>query len=415
MLRDILLIQKRELEKKLQESYVERNVNIKNLDSTMIKVIIGPRRSGKSFFATHALNRFGVFGYANFDDEKLVEVKNYDEIIDALNSIYKAPKCLLLDEIQNIDKWELFANRLQRQGYNLVITGSNSKLLSREMATHLTGRHTLINIFPFSFQEFLMLENRELTKSEIKERLVFYITHGGYPEPLVKKLDHMDYLSTLFSSIIFKDIVKRYRIRSVRAIEDLAAYLVSNIAREFSYNTLSKIAKCKSVHTVERYLNYLEEAFIFFRIERFSPKVKEQIAFSKKIYCIDNGFVYAKAFRLSPDTGRLYENAVAIELKKREMNGIARIYYWKNPQQEEVDFVVKKGIKVKQLIQVCCDVSDIKTRNREVRALVKAGKELKCRNLVIITEDYEAQKQVKWFGIKAKVKFMPLWKWLLAA
>jgi len=413
MIRDILLIQKRELKKTLKENYIERGAALKKINNNLIKVIIGPRRAGKSFFAVHMLNKAGNFGYANFDDEKLVEVKDYDEIVNTINSLYNNPKYLLFDEIQNLNRWELFVNRLQRQGHNLIITGSNSKLLSKELATHLTGRHLLVNIFPFSFNESLKLENKELTESEIKTKLFSYIKYGGYPEPLVKKLDHKDYLSTLFNSIIYKDIVRRFRIRSVQAIEDLAAYLISNIAQEFSYNNLSKVTRCRSVHTVEKYLNYLEETFIFFKLNRFSFKVKEQIAVNKKIYCIDNGFIHAKAFKLSPDMGKLYENAVAIELKKLEGNGTANIYYWKNPQQEEVDFVVKEGLKVKQLIQVCYNLKNIKTKEREIRTLLKASKELKCSNLLVITEGYEAEEQLSWFGIKRKVKFIPLWRWMI--
>ena len=412
MIRDILLIQERELKKNIKEDYVERDANLK-VSNSLIKVIIGPRRAGKSFFAVHMLNKKGGFGYVNFDDERLVGVKDYDEIINAMNLIYDNPKYFLFDEIQNLDKWELFINRLQRQGYNLIITGSNSNLLSRELATHLTGRHLPINILPFSFREFLKLENKELTKNEIKAKLFSYVAKGGYPEPLVKKLDYRDYLLTLLNSVLYKDIVKRFRIRSVQAIEDLATYLVSNIAKEFSYNTLTKVTKCKSVHTVEKYLRYLEEAFIFFRINRFSFKVKEQIDSNKKIYCIDNGLVYAKSFKISPNLGRLYENIVAIELKKMEMNNVSNIYYWKNPQQEEVDFVVRQGLKVKQLIQVCYDLNDIKTKEREIRALVKSSKELKCRDLLVITDDKEGEEQTAWFGIKRKIKFIPLWKWLL--
>ncbi|MCK4492274.1 MAG: ATP-binding protein, partial [Candidatus Altiarchaeales archaeon] len=393
MIRDVLLIQKREIERRLKEEYVERDINLKRFDNDLIKVIIGPRRAGKSFFAIHVLDKLGSFGYANFDDEKLVDVKDYDEIINTINFLYTNPEYLLFDEIQNLDKWELFVNRLQRQGYNIITTGSNSKLLSRELATHLTGRHLQVNILPFSFKEFLKLEKKELTENEVKTRLFTYLTYGGYPEPLVKKLDYKDYLSTLFNSTIYKDIVKRFNVRYPQAIEDLAVYLISNIAREFSYNTLTKVTKCRSVHTVEKYLNHLEEAFILFKINRFSFKVKEQISSNKKIYCIDNGFVYAKAFRFSPDIGRLYENAVAIELKKLEINGVADIYFWKNPQQEEVDFVVKKGLKVDQLIQVCYDINDVKTKEREIRALLKASKELRCKNLQVITEDYEAEEQ----------------------
>jgi len=413
MIRDIILIQKRELENKLKEKYIEREIDAKKIGHILIKVIIGPRRAGKSFFAVHALKNIANFGYANFDDEKLVEIEDYNEIINSINDIYDNPKYLLLDEIQNLKNWELFINRLQRQGYNLVITGSNSKLLSQELSTHLTGRHLLINVFPFSFNEFLKLETKELTEGEIKIKLHSYLTYGGYPEPLIKNLEHRDYLSTLFDSIIYKDIIKRFKIRSVQGIEDLATYLISNIAKEYSYNTLSKMTRCKSVHTIEKYLSYLEEAFIFFKLNRFSFKVKEQISSGKKIYCIDNGLIHAKAFKLSSDLGRLYENIVAIELKKLEMNGAVNIYYWKSKAQEEVDFVVKSSLKVNQLIQVCYDIDDIKTKEREIKALIKAGKEFNCKNLLVITADYEAEEKVSWFGDKGNIKFIPLAKWLL--
>lgn len=409
--RDILLLQKRELEARLGEKYVEKDAKIKE-SGNLIRVITGPRRAGKSFFAIHHLSKLGKFGYANFDDEKLVEVEDYDEIINAIDSIYDGPKNVLFDEIQNLKKWELFVNRLQRQGYRLVITGSNSNLLSRELATHLTGRHTLTQIFPFSFREFIKLDGRELTEIETREKLVRYLTYGGYPEPLVKGLDHREYLSTLLGSVIYKDIVKRFRIRSPQAIEDLALYLISNAAKEFSYNTLSKVTRCRSAHTVEKYLRYLEETFILFRLGRFSFKVKEQIASKKKIYCIDNGFFQSSASVSSKDTGRLYENAVAIELKRREAGG-TKTYYWKNEQQEEVDFVVKQGIKVRQLIQVCCKPEG-GTEKREIRALLKASKDLGCRYLLVITEKTEKSAQMEWFGIKRAVRFVPLWKWLLS-
>jgi len=410
--KEIITLQKREIEAKFEERYIEREQKLK-LNNDLIKVIIGPRRAGKSFFALHFLNKKEKFGYANFDDEKLIEIKNYDEIVTAINSIYDNPKFILFDEIQNLPKWELFANRLQRQGYNLIITGSNSNLLSKELATHLTGRHLLTNIFPFSFKEYLKFEDKELTNTEIKEKLSRYLLNGGYPEILSKKVELKEYLSLLFNSILYKDIIKRYKIRNPKQIEDLAIYLISNIANEYSYNSLAKIGKIKSSHTIEKYFSYLEESFILFSLSRFSYKVKEQITSNKKIYCIDNGFIHANAFKASPDLGKLYENVVALELKRKELNNDIKFYYWKNQQQEEVDFVIKEGIKVKQLIQVCFNIGDLDTKNREIRALIKAGKELKCKNLLIITEDTEKEEKEEWFGDKATIKFMPLWKWLL--
>jgi len=413
MIRDRLVLQKRELDSKLNEKYIERAVAAKRFDNDLIKVIIGPRRAGKSFFAIHALSRLKKFAYVNFDDEYLTSLANYDELTAEINAIYDNPKYVLFDEIQNLPKWELFVNRLQRQGYNLVLTGSNSKLLSKELATHLTGRHLVINMFPFSFKEYIAMEGKELTEQETKAKLHTYITQGGYPEPLIKKLDYKDYLSTLFDSTIYKDIVKRFNIRFPNAIESLSQQLLASIAKEFSYNSLAKTTKLKSVFTVQKYLSYLEEAFLFFQLNRFSYKPKEQIASNKKIYCIDNGFINAKAFKTSQNIGRLYENAVATHLKKMELDKSAEIYYWKNPQQEEVDFVIKQGVEIKQLIQVCYDTSDPKTKQRETRALLKASKELKCKNLLIITENHPAEENAEWFGTKRKIIYKPLWKWLL--
>ena len=145
-------------------------------------------------------------------------------------------------------------------------------------------------------------------------------------------------------------------------------------------------------------------------MNRFSYKLKEQLRFNKKIYCLDNGFIQSKAFKLSPDIGKLYENLVAVELKRRELNNQINIYYWKNEKQEEIDFVIKEGIKIKQLVQVCFNIKNQKTKNREIKALVKGSKELKCDNLLIITDDYENEENI---DKKLKIRFIPLWKWLL--
>ncbi len=414
MLRDAIVLQKRELEKRLAERYVPRQAKLRQQSSDLVKVIIGPRRVGKSFFAIHQLSDLKELGYVNFDDEKLAGLTDYDELLAAVDSIYNHPKVLLLDEIQNLSKWELFANRLSRQGYNLFITGSNAHLLSRELATHLTGRHTSIVLFPFSFPEYLKATTSiELTDNEKKQKLEEYLEQGGYPEPLVKNLDRKEYLSTLFDSIIYKDILRHYKIRNPQGLIDLAQYLLSNPAKEFSYTSLSEVGHCKSVHTVQRYLGYLQEAYLFFTLSRFSYKTREQAGDNKKLYCIDNGLVSAKAFQLSPDRGRRYENAVAIHLKYLESQGGFKLYYWRNIQNEEVDFLIYKNRSVSQLIQVCFDMAKQNVKDREVRALLKASAEVKCKDLLVLTADYEAVEELEWFGIKGKVKFVPLWKWLL--
>ncbi len=413
MLRDIIILQKREFEKRLSERYVPRQVKLRQEKSDLVKVIMGPRRVGKSFYALHRLSDMGKVGYVNFDDERLADLADYDSLLAAVDSVYNSPKILLLDEIQNMPKWELFANRLARQGYNLFITGSNAHLFSLELATHLTGRHTSIVLFPFSFSEYLQAVSLgELTASEKRQKVEEYVERGGYPEPLVKDLDWKEYLSTLFDSIIYKDILHRHKIRNMQGLTDLAQYLISNTAREFSYNSLARVGKCKSVLTAQRYVGYLQEAYLFFTLSRFSYKVREHSGENKKIYCIDNGLISAKAFQSAPDLGRSYENAVAVHLKRQEAEGSFKVYYWKNAQGEEVDFVVYKDRKVSQLIQVCADLREPKVREREVRALLKASKELKCKELLVITADYETEEEAEWFGAKGKVRFVLLWKWL---
>ncbi|HOK56345.1 MAG TPA: ATP-binding protein [bacterium] len=412
-IKDILLLQKREIERKFEERFIERDIDKRKFENDLIKVIIGPRRAGKSFFGIHFLKEKGDFGYINFEDERIINIKNYDDLINALKIVYRKPKILFFDEIQNIGNWEIFVNRLQREGFNIILTGSNSKLLGRDLSTHLTGRHISVFVFPFSFQEFLRIEGKELTTSEIKSKLIQYINFGGFPEPHIKKIDFKDYLSMLFNSLIYKDIVKRYRIRKPDVIENLAIYLISNTGKEFSYNTLSKITGARSVHTIERYIDYLEEGFLIFRVNKFSFKLKQMITSNKKIYCIDNGFIYTCSLKATEDTGFLYENAVAVELKRYEMEGKIKLYYWKNEKGEEIDFVVRKGTDTISLIQVAYEISDIKTKKREIRALLKGKEELRCENLIILNNEYKAEEEIKWFGIKGRVKFIPFWEWFI--
>ncbi len=413
MLRDIILIQKRELEARLQDRYVERHLSIPwEPGDDLIKVVTGPRRAGKSFFATHRIQQTGSYGYVNFDDERLADVTDYDEIVNALNIHYGNPRYLLFDEIQNLPRWELFVNRLQRQGLRLLITGSNANLLSSELSTHLTGRHAAYVLFPFSFGEVLTVSGEEQTAAEKMASLDAYAEQGGYPEPLLKQIDRRDYLRTLLQATLYKDIVKRFRIRSVQGIEDLAMYLLSNIAREYSFNALSGVTKCRSVHTIDKYINCLQEAYLVFSLPRFSFKVKDQAVRNKKIYSTDNGLAVAAGFRFSADRGALYENLAAVALKKEELAGRISLFYWKSPQNEEVDFVIKEGSRVTKLIQVCSDMADPKTLKREMRALIKASQELRCDELLILNDRSDRTETFSWQGVELPIRFTPLWLWL---
>ena len=418
MLKNLLLQHKKEKELLLSKPYILReklNFAKKFLETDLIKVITGPRRAGKSVFSILLLKDKN-FAYLNFDDENLLKIKNTDEIVKGIFEVYSEPKFILFDEVQNLDKWELFVNKLQRRGYNLILTGSNARLLSKELATALTGRHIPIEIFPFNFREFLKAKNFELfelkgclpeEKGKILNHLDAYLKNGGFPEIAVKNLDPKTYLDTLFDAILLKDVVKRYKVRFSQKIYDLALYLISNFSNEFSFSKLKSILDFNSVLTLQNYLRYLEEAYLVFHLDRFSFKKKEQIRTAKKIYLIDNGFILAKSFQFSENTGKLMENLVFSELLKRGFKPNETLFYYKTRNQKEIDFVLKEGIKVKNLIQVCY-LSDSEIK-REISALIEASQELNCDNLTILTWDKEGEEKIK----NKKIKFIPLWKWLV--
>lgn len=418
-MREVILRQKQEKEKRLKAGFVEREVSgkvSKYLQQDIIKVVTGVRRCGKSVFCFMALKDV-PFAYVNFDEKELAKAKNYEEILKYLRELYGGFRYLLLDEVQNVDGWELWVNSLQRRGYNLLITGSNAKLLSMELATHLTGRHLSLELFPFSFREFMVASGftfkRDYTEEEkggILNLLKKYLEAGGFPEVVVKGYDH-SYLQGLFDSIILKDVVKRYNVRYPDDLYNLAKYLVSAFSKEASFTKLKNVLNFRSVHTVQAYFGYLEETYLVFSLDRFSFKQKEQMKSPKKIYAIDTGLINAIAFRFTENTGRLMENAVAVELLRRRSSDtrLFEVYYYKDNFGKEVDFVVKKGAKIKQLIQACYNIEDFGTKERETRSLISASSELKCNNLLVLTWDYGGKEKI---GGK-KIVFVPLWKWLL--
>jgi predicted AAA+ superfamily ATPase len=244
--------------------------------------------------------------------------------------------------------------------------------------------------------------------------LTSYLADGGLPETVVKDLDRRQYCATLLDSVLYRDIVMRASIRGQRGLGELTRYLLSNVAREYSLRRLTDVAGVRGVLTVGRYLGLLGEAFLVFSLPRFSFKVREQARANRKIFCIDNGLVSAGAFLSGPEWGRLCENLVAVALWRLQLDRRAEILFWRSPQHEEVDFVVKKGPRPVQLLQVCWDLGSAGTKEREVRALLKAGRELRCRDLRVLTADVEGEEPAEWYGLKARVRFVPVWKWLQA-
>lgn len=418
MIRDIILQHKKEKEIFLSKTYVLReklSFAKKFLETDLIKVITGPRRAGKSVFSILLLKNKD-FAYLNFDDEDILKLSNYDEIVKGISEVYGETKFILFDEIQNFKNWELFVNKLQRRGFNLIITGSNAKLLSKELATSLTGRHIPIEILPFNFKEFLRakdFETKEINLPETKGKILNYLNDylkiGGFPEVVVKNFEPKTYLDTLADAILLKDVVKRYKVRFSQKIYDLFLYLISNFTNEFTFTKLKNTLGFNSVNTIQNYLKYLEEAYLVFSLNRFSFKLKEQIKTAKKIYLVDNGFVLAKSFQFSQNLGRLMENLVFGELLKRGLKANENIFYYKTRNQKEIDFVIKDGTEIKNLIQVAYQFQDLNSQKRETKALIEASDELKCNDLTIITWDVEKEEKIK----DKKIKFILLWQWLL--
>ncbi|MFA4830666.1 MAG: ATP-binding protein [Patescibacteria group bacterium] len=421
--KDVVSSQKLQKEQLLTLSYIDRTkepFGKKWLDSNLIKVVLGPRRAGKSVYSLMLL-KDRPFMYFNFDDEVLSSIGGIstDELMKELHAAYGGDvKTILFDEIQNLPSWELFANRLHRIGYNLVLTGSNAQLLSKELATHLTGRHIPIEILPFDFNEFLRAKKFQIhqeyaslpqQRGELLNLMENYLLNGGFPEVAVNNVDPKDYLDVLLDASLFKDVVKRHKVKFSTQIGNLAVHLINNFANLYTVRKLLEALNLKSVTTVEKYIDYLEEAYLIFSLLRYSPKSLQRIKSPRKVYAVDNGFVSAKAIQHSPDKGKLMENLVFTELVKWGVKPNRELFYYKTRNDREVDFVVKKGIEVSELIQVCYDLTKPDVEQRETKALFEASDELKVKKLTVLT--WDEKREVKKDGNVIQLK--PLWEWLL--
>jgi len=425
ILKKVIISQKEEIEEKFKKSKIierepEKNRLKKFLFHPNILAILGVRRCGKSIFSWQIFSSLSdkAFAYINFDDERLADIKteDLDKILQAFYELYGKIERMILDEPQNVEKWELFVNRLRRTK-SLIITGSNSKLLSGELSTHLTGRYIDFNLFPFSFREFLDYKGFKIEKdtfysvseiAQIKSFLEEYIKTGGFPEVYILG---REILSRIYADIIEKDILKRYKIKRKETFKRVARYLISNISSEFTMRKLSHIFEIKDVHTLKNWLGALEDSYLLFVLERYSPKLKQQEIAPKKIYCIDTAMADVISFKISENIGKLMENLVAGELLRRKSywQNNWEIYYYKDHQQREIDFLIKEGSEIKNLIQVSFINTIEEMEEKEIDFFKKASSLLKCKNLSIITWDYEEELNIN----EIKIKFIPLWKWLL--
>lgn len=398
------------------------------LSTEQVVVVTGPRRAGKSWLMRQFARSLISQGTApaevliiNFEDPRwpALDAKFLQRVFETYLEFLSPLKrpILFLDEIQEVQDWEKWVRTTHElKKARLVISGSNAKLLSRELATLLTGRHVNLTLFPLSFEERLHFGGVEtgsrldLETNRIRIATLFrdYLESGGFPQ-VVLSPEKKQILLNYFEDLLGKDLIRRFRIRKGQALKSLAKFYFSNVASTITFNAAGRFLAV-SADTVEKFSGYFEETYLFFFLKRFSFKVKEQEKSPRKVYPVDTGLANAVGFRFSENRGRLAEALVFLELLRKGAEDPAReVFYWKDIRDREVDFVVKEGTRVTELIQVCWEMERPETKAREEKALVKAMEELGVQEGTILTEELEASEKS---GGRV-IRYFPLWKWLL--
>ena len=386
----------------------------KVIKTPQIVVVTGLRRVGKSTLMAQAAKKYlgDDFYFVNFEDERLLnfKVSDFDLLYETLVSLFGEKKTFLFDEIQNVPQWERFVRRLHDQGYKFIVTGSNASLLSQELGTRLSGRSIRIELYPFSFREFLAFKGTAIPDTNIlttREKGLLlkladeYLAEGGIPDAL--KYPELDIHKTLYDDVLYRDIATRYQIDNVKELKELAFYLVSNVSSLISYNKLKELLKLGSVNTVKSYIGYLENSWLFFVMNKYAYSVKEQQIAAKKIYSIDTGLAQSIGFSFSENKGKLMENLVYLKLR----SGLHDLYYYKTQGGYEVDFFLPKTA---ECIQVAQTLEDEEVMKRELRAFREISTEQKkIKSFTIVTE--REKKTIEEDGFRVCV--VPLYEWLL--
>lgn len=417
-------------EKELPE-VINRNIEIDSSD--LINDIVGVRRCGKTFLMYSKIKKLLAKAdkkstiFINFENRRLLPLKPeyFNEIIEfiyAEKMLQRGKVYLFLDEVQKIEGWEKFVRSIYDEfkgKIKIFVSGSNASLLSKDYGTLLTGRHLSMTLMPLSFKEFLVFKKYDIpnvltekSRASIKKFFEEYLTFGGFPEVVLSE-NKEPILNQLFNDILTRDILTR-NIRKESILEEFSSFLAGNVASLLSFNKMADYFKSRglkiSVPTIQNYFELTKNSFLFFESLIFSYKIKDQFQNPRKVYCVDNGLFNFLGSKFTPNYGKLYENAAFLKLKREAFTKSSMsICYWKNQLHEEVDFVVREGLKVRELIQVCYDLENTETKKREIRSLIKASNELKCGNLLVVTRDYEGEE----FVDKKKIKFIPLWAWSL--
>lgn len=394
ILETILSDQAEELELKKKQKFCRRKEeDLIDPDSPQAQVVIGVRRSGKSTLCYNSLIRKRVkFAYVNFDDERLINLTATD-LNDVLEVLYKINgdfNYLFIDEIQNIPEWYLFVNRLLRRQIHVIITGSNAKLLSGELATHLTGRHHTINLYPFSFSEYCEAKGIDTmsmsTMAVARRRAVFddYMRKGGFPE-LSRVRNERDYIDELVRNILQRDIEQRFKVKHVTSFEEMSQHLLNIAPAIVVDKKLKEAFGFGSQHTAKNYVGYLKQAYLLVGLHKYSPKSQQRLT-ADKIYPIDVSLMNRRSDAFSGENfGWRLETIVYLELLRRYKSQGFDIYYF-SERSGECDFVICEGRKAVVAIQVSYDISNEKTRKREISGLLLAAKKTGCKNLLLLTD-----------------------------
>lgn len=390
----VLTEQQEEIKSYKPQKWVTRKEeSLFEFDTTMAQVVIGVRRSGKSTLCHKVLLEHGIrYAYVNLDDDRLanMEVTDLNTVLSCVYQLYGTDvPYLVLDEIQDVDGWYLFVNRLLRTSLHIFVTGSNAKLLSGELATHLTGRYNEIHLYPFSFSEYCQYHKIDTqsitTKADAERKRAFmdYIHDGGFPE-MQGLRNKRAYVQSLIEAILRKDIQKRFKIRNIESLRKLAHHLIYNACQEVNYDDLSDMLGIAD-KTVKKYVDYLSQAFLIQLLTRHSFKSQVRMR-NQKAYIVDTGLQGNRDNALAPENmGWRLENVVYIELLRRCAHDVLDVYYYKPaPRAKEIDFVVCDQNKVVELIQVAYEIDSERTYDREISSLVKASNALSCDRLTLI-------------------------------
>jgi len=394
-LRQIAREQREELTK--LEYGVEREEGNKiRLNMPFAIVISGIRRCGKSTLLRQIMKKIKKFHYFNFEDSRAttLEAGDFQKLDEIFREETGERDHYFFDEIQNVQGWELFVRALLDKKKRVMITGSNASLLSKELGTRLTGRHLRHELFPFSYKEFLSFTSKKAGAESFGE----YLKSGGFPEYL--RYGKTEILQGLFNDIIMRDIVVRHKLRSPKAIKEMALYLISNVGVEFSYNNLAKTFNLGSTNSAVAFVSYLEDSYLAFTVSKFDYSLKKQAVNPKKAYSVDNGLSSANSVSFSSNKGRLLENHVFLDLKRAGKE----IYYFKGVK--ECDFLVKGKDRIIAAIQVCHEL-DEDNMKRETDGLVEALEKFNLPEGLILTYDQEDELKISGKTIRVK----PAWKW----